>query len=92
MTGTISQNLQNIQERIAKAARRVGRDPGEVSVIAVTKMVEPKRIKEAISAGLRVFGENYVQEAQEKMGKFKEKNLKWIQPSSEEQGQLAVEL
>jgi len=77
MTGTISDNLLDIYERIRKAAKRAGRDPGEVTVIAVTKTVEPKRIKEAISAGLRVFGENYVQEAQEKMGKFKEKSLKW---------------
>lgn len=77
MTGTISDNLLDIHERIRKAAKRAGRDPGEVTVIAVTKTVEPKRIKEAISAGLRVFGENYVQEAQEKMGKFKEKSLKW---------------
>lgn len=77
MTGTISDNLLDIYERIRKAAKRAGRDPGEVTVIAVTKTVEPKLIKEAISAGQRVFGENYVQEAQEKMGKFKEKSLKW---------------
>jgi len=77
MTGTISDNLLDIHERIRKAAKRAGRDPGEVTVIAVTKTVEPRRIKEAISAGQRVFGENYVQEAQEKMGKFKEKSLKW---------------
>jgi pyridoxal phosphate enzyme (YggS family) len=94
MTGTISQNLQNIHDRIAKAARRVGRDPGEVSIVAVTKTVEPKRIKEAISAGLRVFGENYVQEAQEKMVKFKEKNLKWhfIGHLQKNKAKLAVEL
>ena len=58
MTGTISDNLLNIQERIRKAAKRAGRDPGEVTVIVVTKTVEPKRVKEAISAGMRVFGEN----------------------------------
>ncbi|MCC6503244.1 MAG: YggS family pyridoxal phosphate-dependent enzyme [Deltaproteobacteria bacterium] len=94
MTGTISDNLLNIQERIRKAARRAGRDPGEVTVIAVTKTVEAKRVKEAISAGLRVFGENYVQEAQEKMGKFKEKSLKWhfIGHLQKNKAKLAVEL
>lgn len=94
MTGTISDNLLNIQERIRKAARRAGRDPGEVTVIAVTKTVEPKRVKEAISAGMRVFGENYVQEAQEKMGKFKEKSLKWhfIGHLQKNKAKLAVEL
>jgi len=94
MTGTISENLLNIHDRIAKAAKRAGRDPGEVTIIAVTKMVEPKRIKEAISAGIRVFGENYVQEAQEKIGKFKEKNLKWhfIGHLQKNKAKLAVEL
>lgn len=94
MTGNISDNLLNIQERIRKAARRAGRDPVEVTVIAVTKTVEPKRIKEAISAGMRVFGENYVQEAQEKMGKFKEKSLKWhfIGHLQKNKAKLAVEL
>ena len=94
MTGTISDNLLNIQERIRKAAKRAGRDPGEVTVIVVTKTVEPKRVKEAISAGMRVFGENYVQEAQEKMGKFKEKSLKWhfIGHLQKNKAKLAVEL
>lgn len=94
MTGSISENLLNIHDRIAKAARRAGRDPGEVTIVAVTKTVEPKRIKEAISAGLRVFGENYVQEAQEKMGKFKEKKLKWhfIGHLQKNKAKFAVEL
>lgn len=94
MTGSISENLLNIHDRIAKAARRAGRDPNEVTIVAVTKMVEPKRIKEAISAGLRVFGENYVQEAQEKMGKFKEKKLKWhfIGHLQKNKAKFAVEL
>lgn len=94
MTGSISENLLNIHDRIARAARRAGRDPGEVTIVAVTKTVEPKRIKEAISAGLRVFGENYVQEAQEKMGKFKEKKLKWhfIGHLQKNKAKFAVEL
>jgi pyridoxal phosphate enzyme (YggS family) len=94
MTGNISENLLNIHDRIAKAARRAGRDPNEVTLIAVTKTVEPKRIKEAISAGIRVFGENYVQEAQEKMAKFKDKKLKWhfIGHLQKNKAKFAVEL
>lgn len=73
----ISENILNIYDRIRRAARKAGRDPGEITVVAVTKMVEAKKVKEAVSAGLRVFGENYVQEAQEKIGKVKDKKVKW---------------
>ncbi len=73
----ISENILNIYDRIRRAARKAGRDPGEITVVAVTKMVEAKKVKEAVSAGLRVFGENYVQEAQEKIGKIKDKKVKW---------------
>jgi hypothetical protein len=54
-------------ERIAKAAARVGRDPAGVTLVAVTKTVAVERIREAIDAGQRVFGENRVQEAQAKI-------------------------
>ncbi len=77
MAGTVSENLINIQDRIRKAARKAGRDPGEVTLVVVTKGVEIKKIKEAFSAGARVFGENYVQEAGEKAGKIKDKSVKW---------------
>ncbi|HWR57931.1 MAG TPA: YggS family pyridoxal phosphate-dependent enzyme, partial [Thermodesulfovibrionales bacterium] len=49
------------------AAMRAGREPGDVKLIAVTKTVGIESIREAINAGLRVFGENRVQEAQEKL-------------------------
>ncbi len=54
-------------ERIEKAARRTGRDPKEVKLVAVSKTVEAFRIIEAINAGVSVLGENYVQEAQKKI-------------------------
>jgi len=54
-------------ERIERAARRVGRDPKEVKLVAVSKTVESARIKEAIEAGVSIMGENYVQEAQKKI-------------------------
>ena len=91
---TITENILQINDRISRAARKAGRDPGEITLIAVTKTVETKSIKEAISAGLRVFGENYVQEAQEKMGKIKDKHLKWhfIGHLQKNKAKLAIEL
>ena len=54
-------------DRIERAARRVGRNPGEIKLVAVSKTVEAARIKEAIEAGVSILGENYVQEAQKKI-------------------------
>jgi pyridoxal phosphate enzyme (YggS family) len=64
---TIRENLLKVMERMERAARRVGRDPGEIKLVAVSKTVEPARIKEAIEAGASILGENYVQEAQKKI-------------------------
>ncbi|MBZ0220300.1 MAG: YggS family pyridoxal phosphate-dependent enzyme [Candidatus Methylomirabilis sp.] len=90
----ISENILNIYDRIRRAARKAGRDPGEITVVAVTKMVEPRKVKEAVSAGIRVFGENYVQEAQEKIGKVKDKKITWhfIGHLQKNKAKLAVEL
>jgi pyridoxal phosphate enzyme (YggS family) len=65
--GSVADNLSAVRERIAKAATRVGRDPERVTLVAVTKTVPVERIREAIDAGQRVFGENRVQEAQAKI-------------------------
>lgn len=59
---SISQNIAAIRERIEAAARRAGRSPSEVSLMAVTKTHPPELIREAYDAGLRLFGENRVQE------------------------------
>jgi len=63
----ISQNLQELKFRIAEAAQRSGRRPEDVRLLAVTKTVSMDRIREAISSGQRLFGENYVQEAAQKL-------------------------
>jgi hypothetical protein len=63
----IKENLLRVIERIETAARRVGRDPKEIKLVAVSKTVETARIKEAIEAGVSILGENYVQEAQKKI-------------------------
>src|SRR5512136_438033 len=63
----IKENLIRVTEKIEKAARKIGRDPNEIKLVAVSKTVEPARIQQAIEAGVSILGENYVQEAQKKI-------------------------
>ena len=58
----IAENIARVQERIAAAARRAGRNPEDITLMAVSKTFPPERIREAYAAGLRAFGENRVQE------------------------------
>jgi len=60
---SVAENLFLVKQRIAAAARRVGRDPAEVRLVAVSKTVPVERLREAVAAGHRLFGENYLQEA-----------------------------
>ena len=59
---SIAENIAEVQERIAAAARRVARNPDEITLMGVSKTFPAERIREAYAAGLRVFGENRVQE------------------------------
>ena len=59
----LAANITRVRERIAAAARRVGRDPAEITLVAVTKTVPAARVREAWELGLTDFGENRVQEA-----------------------------
>ena len=58
----VRQNLREIRDRIAEAARSSGRDPGEVRLMAVTKTVPPELVNAAWEEGVRLFGENRAQE------------------------------
>ena len=58
--------LLEVKNKIRKAAKTVGRDPSQVGLIAVSKQQPEARIDSALEAGLRIFGENRVQEAQER--------------------------
>ncbi|MGA8438775.1 MAG: YggS family pyridoxal phosphate-dependent enzyme [Candidatus Sulfotelmatobacter sp.] len=64
---SIAENIDHIHERITAAARRTGRSPDEITLMAVSKTQPPDGIREAYGAGLRVFGENRVQEFAGKM-------------------------
>jgi pyridoxal phosphate enzyme (YggS family) len=63
---TIAGRLAGVNARIAAAARAAGRDPGAVSLVAVSKTMPETAIEEALMAGHRLFGENRVQEAKAK--------------------------
>ncbi|RLB04061.1 MAG: YggS family pyridoxal phosphate-dependent enzyme [Deltaproteobacteria bacterium] len=75
--GAIKENLLRVRERIERAANRVGRNPEEIKLIAVTKTVDTERIKEAISAGAMILGENYVQEAKKKIEEIGRIGTQW---------------
>lgn len=64
----IPENVATIRERISAVARRAGRSGDEIALMAVTKTHPPELIREAYAAGLRLFGENRVQEFAGKSG------------------------
>lgn len=75
--GRIAQNLERIKESIAAAAKRVGRNPEEITLVAVSKTKSVDMVREAIEAGHFDFGENYVQEAREKISDINDKRVRW---------------
>lgn len=64
---SIQHNLQQLRQRIRAAATQCGRDPEEVTLLAVSKTKPASAVEEAIEAGQLAFGENYVQEGVEKI-------------------------
>jgi pyridoxal phosphate enzyme (YggS family) len=78
-TPDIQANLAAVRERIARAAQRVGRHPGDITLVAVTKTHGVPMIREALAAGITQVGENRVQEALEKKRELDESHprLEW---------------
>lgn len=72
VTIDISRNLDAVRAQIATAAKDAGRDPSEVTLVAVSKTKPAALIQQAIDAGHRVFGENRVQEAEQKWPALRE--------------------
>jgi len=64
--GTVKDNLETINKKIKAAAWKVNRDPQEIKLVAVTKTATSEQIKEAINEGVKIIGENKVQEAKGK--------------------------
>lgn len=73
----IAANLAAVQARIAAATERAGRDPGELELVAVTKMHSADALRHAMAAGINRFGENKVQEAEEKIAELGRENITW---------------
>lgn len=74
---TIAARLDAVRARIAAAARRAGRDPADVTLLAVSKTWPAEAVREAAAAGQRAFGENYVQEGVDKAEALRALGLEW---------------
>jgi PLP dependent protein len=73
----LRENLRSVQGRIADAARRAGRDPSAVTLVAVTKRNPPELIRPLVEAGARVLGENYPQELWKKAEALADSPVSW---------------
>jgi len=73
----IHDNLQAVQGRIARAAAAAGRDARSVTLLAVSKTHPAALVAQALAAGQRAFGENYVQDALEKMDALAGESIEW---------------
>jgi pyridoxal phosphate enzyme (YggS family) len=74
---SIDDNLQAVRQRITRAAAAAGRDPDSVMLLAVSKTHAASLVAQARAAGQRAFGENYVQEAVEKMDLLAGNGIEW---------------
>ncbi len=74
---SFASNLAQIQTTIQRHAEKAGRDPSDVRIVAVTKTFPVERIREAIAAGVRRFGENRVQEAVPKIAELSVEDCEW---------------
>jgi hypothetical protein len=72
MTADVTQRFAEVRALVARSCRDHGRDPSEVTLVAVSKLFGPDAIRPVLDAGHRVFGENYVQEAKAKWPALRE--------------------
>ena len=73
----IAENLHAVRSRVDAAARRAGRDPGDVTLVAVSKTFAAGAVREAWAAGQREFGENKVQEGLQKISDTADIEIRW---------------
>ena len=74
---TIEGNLQAVRDRIAAACRAAGRDPNSVRLLAVSKTFDAGTVAVAFEAGQHSFGENYIQEAVDKIQALRPRPIEW---------------
>ncbi len=89
----IPSNLQAVRQRIATACAAAGRAVGDVSLLAVSKTQPAQAVREAFAAGQTAFGENYIQEAVDKMAALRDLPLQWhcIGPIQSNKSRLVAE-
>jgi pyridoxal phosphate enzyme (YggS family) len=73
----IADNLTQVRRLIQQSAQEAGRNPSDITLLAVSKTKSPEEIEAAYAAGQRDFGENYVQEALEKIAVLQHPDLVW---------------
>lgn len=73
----IEHNLETVRARMAAACRAAGRDVDQVTLLAVSKTFGPESVEEAWTAGQTAFGENYIQEAVQKITQLRHLPLQW---------------
>ena len=92
----IAERRQDVLARIAVAAKSAGRSPGDIELVAVSKVQPEERVAAMLAAGQRVFGENRVQEAQKRWGgrraEFPDLELRLIGPLQSNKSRDAVTL
>jgi len=90
----VRERIEQVRRRIAEAAGRSGRDPNDVQLVAVTKSVAVSQIREALDAGLTVFGESRIQEAKGKVALLSSPSIQWhlVGHLQTNKSKLAVEL
>ena len=74
---TIADNLQDVLSRLSRETRAARRDAASVTLLAVSKTFPANAVRECAAAGQRAFGENYLQEALEKINALHELGLEW---------------
>jgi len=73
----IKSRITSVTGRIAAAARRSGRSPESVRLVAVSKTVSAERMRSAVDCGISIFGENYIQEARSKFDRLSDCGVSW---------------
>jgi len=73
----LKDRVEQIQKRISAAAEKAGRSPDEIRLVAVSKAKPGASVQMALDAGLDLFGENYIQEAREKVNALSASGAQW---------------
>jgi PLP dependent protein len=73
----LKKSVDRIQNRIRETAQLYGRDMDEIQLVAVSKTTSPEMIRETIECGLKIFGENYIQESKDKIASIADSSVSW---------------